>query len=77
VETLASLARSDRQPTVLIVSNRLSVLQHTDTVLVLHRGRLVDSGEHSALILRSGPYRDAWLAQRNVPPDEMASEAAS
>ncbi len=76
VDTLGSLARSERRPTVVIVSNRLSVLQHTDTVLVFQRGRLVDSGRHAGLVQRRGPYRDAWLAQRSMP-SEVTSEAAS
>ncbi len=61
-ELLATLrARTDA--TRFIVSHRLSALTQADVVLVLDAGRLVDQGRHDALILRPGPYRDAWLAQ--------------
>lgn len=62
-ELLGTLrARSDA--TRLIVSHRLSALEGADLILVLEEGRLVDQGRHDELIERPGPYRDAWLAQR-------------
>lgn len=65
VESLRSLVRSPRRPTVVIVSNRLSVLQVTEKILVLDHGRLVDTGTHQQLIGRKGPYLDAWKAQQD------------
>jgi ATP-binding cassette subfamily B protein len=64
VETIAGLTRRPQAPTVLIASHRLSALRHTDLVLVLDRGRLVDCGRHGELVSRPGVYRDTWLAQR-------------
>jgi ATP-binding cassette subfamily B protein len=64
VQTIADLARRPGGPTVLVASHRLSALRHTDLVLVLDRGRLVDVGSHRELVERPGPYRDTWLAQR-------------
>ncbi len=55
-----------QRPTVVVVSHRLGVLSHADQVLVLHEGRLVDSGVHSELIARPGPYRDAWIVQQDI-----------
>ncbi len=75
VETVAELAGGDDPPTTLIASHRLSALRHCDTVLVLDRGRLVDSGSHAELIRRPGVYRDAWVIQSQRAPG--ASEAAS
>jgi ATP-binding cassette, subfamily B, multidrug efflux pump len=49
--------------TRLIVSHRLSALEHADLVLVLDEGRLVDRGSHAELLSRPGPYRDAYDAQ--------------
>ncbi|MDP2305784.1 MAG: ABC transporter ATP-binding protein [Pseudomonadota bacterium] len=68
-ELLAMLRerRSDgRKPTRIIVSHRLSALEQADVVLVLHEGRLVDTGTHAELLERPGPYQDAWAAQREA-----------
>ncbi|GDX82843.1 ABC transporter ATP-binding protein [Deltaproteobacteria bacterium] len=61
-ELLATL-RARPDATRVIVSHRLSALVHTDLILVLDEGRLVDQGPHAALVQRPGPYRDAWEAQ--------------
>ncbi len=67
VETVAGLARRPSSPTVFIASHRLSALRHCDLILVLDRGRLVDSGSHRELTQRPGPYQDAWSVQSQRP----------
>lgn len=69
VETLVGLSRREGSPTVFIASHRLSALRHADLILVLERGRLVDSGGHRELVSRPGIYRDTWLAQRAAPAE--------
>jgi ABC-type multidrug transport system fused ATPase/permease subunit len=63
VDTIARFNRRPGTPTVLIASHRLSAFRRTDKVLVLDRGRLIDSGRHEDLIARPGIYRDTWIAQ--------------
>jgi ATP-binding cassette subfamily B protein len=75
VKTVAGLARGDQPPTTFIASHRLSALRHCDVVLVLDRGRLVDSGTHTELLRRPGIYRDTWMIQSQRAT--AASEAAS
>lgn len=65
VDGLTDLSGIDGGPTVLIASHRLSALRRTDLVLVLDRGRLIDSGRHDELVKRPGIYRETWLAQRS------------
>ncbi len=64
VDSLTDLSGIDGGPTVLIASHRLSALRRTDLVLVLDRGRLIDTGHHDELVKRPGIYRETWLAQR-------------
>ena len=64
VEALSSLGESGARPTTFIASHRLSALRHADLVLVFDHGRLIDTGSHTELVERPGPYRDTWLAQR-------------
>lgn len=61
-ELLTTLRRRT-DATRIIVSHRLSALVHCDHILVLDGGRLVDQGPHAELVLRPGPYREAWDGQ--------------
>jgi len=79
VTTLEELARGPGRPTVIVASHRLSVLQRTDHLLVLERGRLVDSGPFAEVVARPGPLREVWETWRRemVRPGDGTGEAAS
>jgi ATP-binding cassette, subfamily B, multidrug efflux pump len=60
----------------LIVSHRISALERAHRVIVLEDGRVTASGPHAELIEREGPYRRAWLLQREgAPPGAEAPPA--
>ncbi len=48
---------------MLIISNRISVLQRTDKIIVLDQGSLVDKGTHDELMKRPGFYRNTARLQ--------------
>lgn len=70
---LLTMLRTRTDATRIIVSHRLSALVHTDKILVLDGGRLVDEGTHAELIGRAGPYRDAWEGQREPEVREVSA----
>ena len=49
--------------TTFIVAHRLSTLRRADLILVLDRGRLIQSGTHAELMAQDGQYRRAILVQ--------------
>lgn len=46
--------------TVIMIAHRLSAIRGVDRILVVDRGRLVQSGTHEELIAQAGRYRDLW-----------------
>lgn len=46
--------------TVIMIAHRLSTIRGADRILVVDRGRLVQSGTHEELIAQAGRYRDLW-----------------
>ncbi|MBI4679070.1 MAG: ABC transporter ATP-binding protein [Elusimicrobia bacterium] len=50
--------------TVVLIAHRLSTLQNADRIAVLHRGELVESGRHSALVAKGGVYATLYKFQQ-------------
>jgi ATP-binding cassette subfamily B protein len=73
-ETEAAIQRSlDRFTagrTTLVIAHRLSTVRHADRIVVLERGRIVESGRHEQLLQRSGAYAALWRVQAGLRPDE-------
>jgi ATP-binding cassette subfamily B protein len=53
--------------TALIVAHRLSTVRNADRTLVLHKGRLVESGTHDELLKRRGVYWRLYQLQYAEP----------
>jgi ATP-binding cassette subfamily B protein len=49
--------------TTLIIAHRLSTIVHADNIVVMDRGRIVESGRHEALLARDGLYAQLWNLQ--------------
>jgi ATP-binding cassette subfamily C protein len=46
--------------TTLIIAHRLSAVREADRILVFENGRVVEDGDHDALIERDGLYRKLY-----------------
>jgi ATP-binding cassette subfamily B protein len=65
--------------TTFIVANRLSLLRRADVILVLDKGRLIQTGTHNELARLPGPYRETALLQLmdlEEPPDTPEADEA-
>ncbi len=57
--------------TTIVVAHRLTTIHRADKIVVLDRGRVVDTGTHDQLISRGGIYRDLYELQFS---DELIGE---
>lgn len=61
---LSGILARRAQKTTIIISNRVSTLQHAHHIIVLDGGRITDQGTHEALVATPGFYRDIFRLQQ-------------
>jgi len=60
LEALSSVAQTH---TTLVIAHRLSTITDSDQILVMDKGRIIEKGTHSELLVKSGTYADMWALQ--------------
>ena len=64
--------------TVIMISHRLSAIEHADEIYVLDQGKLVEHGTHSQLLARGCAYTRLWESQSQLEAFSQGDgEAAS
>jgi len=69
-EVRAALDRLTRDRTVLVIAHRLSTIRNADTILVMQGGKLVEAGNHEALVARQGAYARLVSWQMDTSQEE-------
>lgn len=52
-----------KQKTCIIISNKVSDVKHSDTIIVLDNGRIIERGTHNELIDKKGIYNEFYEQQ--------------
>ena len=60
-----SLEKMKNIGTMLIVAHRLSTIQHSDNIILLSHGEIVEQGNHQELLAKKGHYHHLYTLQFN------------
>ncbi|MHC4955432.1 MAG: ABC transporter ATP-binding protein [Planctomycetota bacterium] len=71
-----SLARVSVGRTTIVIAHRLSTIRHADTIYVMDRGRVSESGTHEELLDHRGVYATLWDVQTGEHQSDFGTEEA-
>jgi subfamily B ATP-binding cassette protein MsbA len=55
--------------TTLVIAHRLSTIEKADNIVVMEKGRIIESGTHAALLARNGQYAVLYNMQFQDKPE--------
>lgn len=58
-----ALTKIMQNRTSIVIAHRLSTIQHADRIIVLHKGEIVEEGNHQELLQKEGLYYDLYRLQ--------------
>jgi len=61
-----ALEKLMKNRTSLVIAHRLSTVRHADRILVLNRGRIIETGSHEALMNQKGFYFKLYQLQNGI-----------
>lgn len=59
----ASLAKVSQNRTTLVIAHRLSTIKNADKIIVIHKGRIKETGVHHELLKKNGIYKSLYEIQ--------------
>jgi ATP-binding cassette subfamily B protein len=55
--------------TVIIISHRITTIMHSDNIIVLENGNIIESGTNEQLLQQNGEYKKIYDLQMSLPDD--------
>lgn len=63
ITTAVRRVSGSKEHMVILIAHRLSTILHADTIYVLEKGRITESGSHESLLEKKGLYYAMWRQQ--------------
>lgn len=75
----SSLEKMRKGRTTIAIAHRLSTIQEADLICVLHKGKIVERGNHHQLLAQKGLYYKMYLLQNGLSEkmEEAVHEGSS
>jgi ATP-binding cassette, subfamily B, multidrug efflux pump len=58
-----ALSKLTKNRTTIVIAHRLSTIQHADNIIVLHKGKIREMGNHQELLSKKGMYYNLYQLQ--------------
>jgi ATP-binding cassette, subfamily B, bacterial MsbA len=66
-----ALANLMENRTSIVIAHRLSTIRKADSIIVMERGKIIQSGTHDELLEKGGTYKKLYELQFTDEPDEL------
>ncbi|MBU7595577.1 ABC transporter ATP-binding protein [Metabacillus halosaccharovorans] len=71
---LYTLKAEMKGKTSIMISHRISTIQHADQIIVMDKGQIVEQGTHETLLRKNGSYKNMYVQQSNEMVMETSNE---
>ena len=61
-----SLSKITKERTTIVIAHRLSTIKNADNIIVMNKGKIIESGKHDFLLKNKNVYSDLWNVQVGI-----------
>ena len=61
-----SLSKLTKERTTIVIAHRLSTIKNADNIIVIDKGKIIESGKHDFLLNNKNIYSDLWNVQVGI-----------